>query len=100
GYKLYVNATSSTTLSNGTDTLAASSNDTPDALALNTWGYNTSGSTSDFTGMTLSQVLLKDANGPYKNGDDTTVTYGAYVDMTKSSGTYTTDITYTAIGES
>lgn len=100
GYKLYVNATTDTSLSNGTDTIAASSNNTMNSLAVNSWGYNTTGSTTNFLGMTLSQALLKDASGPYKDGDDTTVTYGAVVDMSKSSGTYTTDITYTAIGES
>lgn len=100
GYKLYVNASTSTSLSNGTDTIAASSNTTPGPLSVNTWGYNTTGSTSQFVGMKLSQVLLKEADGPYKDGDDTTITYGSVVNISKSSGAYSTDITYTAVGES
>lgn len=99
GYKLYVNATSSTSMSNGTSTIPRSTNGTPATLAVNSWGYNTSGSTSAFTGMTLSQVEIKSATGPYENGNNTSVTYGALVDITKSSGTYTVDVTYTAVGQ-
>lgn len=99
GYKLYANSTSTTTMSNGTDTIAASANGSPSTLATNSWGYNTTGSSSNFTGMTLSQVQIKDAIGPYKNGDNTTVTYGVLVDTSKSSGTYTNNVTYTAIGQ-
>ncbi|MDQ5982967.1 MAG: hypothetical protein QG549_965, partial [Patescibacteria group bacterium] len=99
GYKLYVNATTSTSMSNGTDTIAASANSSPASLATNTWGYNTSGSTTNFKGMTLSQVEIKSMTGPYKTGDNTSITYGAIVDNSKSSGTYTVDVTYTAIGQ-
>lgn len=99
GYKLYVNADTSASMSNGTDTIAASANGGPASLATNTWGYNTSGSTSNFKGMTLSQVEIKSMTGPYKSGDNTSVTYGAIVDNTKSSGTYTVNVTYTAIGQ-
>lgn len=100
GYKLYVNATSTTSLSNGTDTIPASANGSPSALSVNSWGYNTSGSSTSFKGMTLSQVEIKSMTGPYKSGDNTAVTYGALIDNSKSSGTYTVDITYTAIGQS
>lgn len=99
GYKLYVNATTSTSMSNGTDTIAASANGSPASLATNTWGYNTSGSTTNFKGMTLSQVEIKSMTGPYKTGDNTSITYGAIVDNSKSSGTYTVNVTYTAIGQ-
>ncbi len=100
GYKLYVNATSATSMSNGSDTVAASDNSNAAPLAVNSWGYNTTGSSSNFKGITLSQALIKDADGPYKSGDDTTVTYGAVIDRVKSSGVYTVDVTYTAVGES
>lgn len=100
GYQLYVNGTSSTTMSSGADTLAASSNSSANPLATNSWGYNTTGSISNFIGMTLSQVLIKDTSGPFKNGDDTPVTYGAKLDTTKTAGTYTVGVTYTAVGES
>lgn len=100
GYKLYINATTSTSMSNGTDTIAASANGSPSTLATNTWGYNITGSTTNFTGMTLSQVEIRSRTGPYKSGDATTLTYGALIDNTKSSGTYTVNVTYTAIGQS
>ena len=95
-----IKAATSTSMSNGTDTIGASGNGSPAALSTNTWGYNTSGSTTNFKGMTLSDVSIHSATGPFKNGDDTTVTYGAQVDTTKSAGTYTVDVTYTAVGQS
>lgn len=84
-------------MSNGTDTIPASANGSPSSLANNTWGYNTSGSTSNFIGVTTSPVLLKTAAGPYKTGDNTTVTYGVTTDITKSAGAYATNVTYTAV---
>lgn len=100
GYKLYANSSTTTSLSNGNDTIAASSNNSPAPLAVNSWGYNTTGSPTNFKGMTLSPVLLKAGDGPFKNGDDTTVTYGALIDHTKSAGTYSANVTYTAVGDS
>ncbi len=100
GYNLYINATTSTSMTNGTDTIAASGNGSDAPLTASSWGYNTTGSTTDFTGMTLSQVQIKDANGPFKNGDATSVTYGVLISTAKSSGVYTVDVTYTAIGKS
>lgn len=98
GHDLYANVTSSTNMSNGSDTIAASSNTAAGSLATNTWGYNVSGSTTNFIGMTTSQQLLSSGTGPYKNGIATQVTYGASVDTSKSSGTYSVGVTYTAIG--
>lgn len=95
GYKLYVRALSNTNMTNGAFTIPASSNGTPAALSTNTWGYNTDAS-SNFTGMTLSDVLIKNATGPYSSGDTTTVTYGVKVDNNKPAGNYTTSIIYTA----
>ena len=100
GYSLYINNPTNTDMVNGSFTIPASGNSTGSPLTLNTWGYNTTGSTTNFIGLTTSQVLLTDRTGPYKNGDDTTVTYGAYIDTTKGSGTYTVDVTYTAVGKS
>lgn len=97
GYELYIYADGSTAMSNGTDTIPASANVSPSNLAVNTWGYNTTGSTSNFKGITTSPVVLKTAAGPYKNGDNTTVTYGVLTNITKSSGAYTTNVTYTAV---
>lgn len=97
GYNLYIYSAGSTNLSNGTDTIPASGNGTAAALATNTWGYNTTGSTTNFIGLTTSPVLLKTATGPYETGDNTTVTYGVLTDVTKSEGSYTTTVTYTAV---
>ncbi len=100
GYQLFVKATSTTALTQGANTIATSANSSPTTLAVNSWGYNTTSSTNNFRGMTLSDVLIKNATGPHKSGDATIFTYGALVDMTKPSGTYTVNVTYTAIGQS
>ncbi|MEJ0072706.1 MAG: hypothetical protein WDN27_01280 [Candidatus Saccharibacteria bacterium] len=63
---------------------------------MNTWGYNTDGSTN-YLGMTTTPVPIKVAIGPYESGDNTTVTYGVLADVTKSSGTYTVSVTYTVV---
>lgn len=96
GYELYVYGVGTTNMSNGTDTIPASGNGSPAALATNTWGYNTDGS-SNFQGLTTHPVRFKVATGPYKNGDNTTVTYGVKTDITKSAGSYTATVTYTAV---
>ncbi len=98
GYDLYVNATSSTAMSNGTDTIPASANTLAAPLAVNTWGYNTTGSTSNFKGMTGTQALINSGTGPFKSGVATTVTYGTHIDTSKASGVYTVGVTYTAVG--
>lgn len=100
GYDLYIEDQTTTDMSNGTDTIPTSGNGSPAALATNTWGYNITSSTTNFAGMPGSQTLIKTASGPYKSGDSITVTFGIKVDITKSSGTYSTGVTYTAIGQS
>lgn len=99
GYDLYAHTTSATDMTNGTDTIPASGNSTPAALSTNTWGFNTTGSTTNFLGMSGTQTLLHSASGPYMSGDATGVTYGALIDITKSAGTYSVDVTYTAVGQ-
>jgi uncharacterized protein (UPF0333 family) len=96
GYKLYIRSLSSTNMINGASTLTASSNGTLSALSTNTWGYNTDASTN-FLGMTTSDVLIKNAVGPFSAGDTTTVTYGVKVDNTKLAGNYVTSVVYTAV---
>lgn len=97
GYSLYVYTAGSTSMSNGTDTIPASSNGTANPLSTNTWGYNATGSTTNFLGITNRPVLLKSATGPYESGDNTTVTYGVLTDITKSNGAYAVSVTYTAV---
>jgi hypothetical protein len=96
GYSLYVYATGSTAMTNGTDTIPASANGTAAPLAVNTWGYNTDGSTN-YKGITTIPTLFMTATGPYESGNSTTVTYGVVTDLTKSSGNYTANVTYTAV---
>lgn len=96
GYKLYLRALSSTNLTNGGSNIPASGNLTPAALAVNTWGYNIDGSTN-FTGITSSDALIKNATGPYSSGDATTFTYGVKIDNTEPAGSYVTSVVYTAV---
>lgn len=96
GYKLYIRAAGATTnMVNGPDTLPASGNGTPATLSVNTWGYNTDGS-SNFVGISLSDTLIKNATGPYSSGDSTTFKYGVKIDNSKPAGNYSTTILYTA----
>lgn len=81
-------------MSNGTETIPASSNTNPAPLAINTWGYNTDGS-SDYVGILTTPSLIKDANGPHADGDDTDVYYGVYVDSTKPASDYNAEVVYT-----
>lgn len=97
GYNLYIYSPSSTNMTNGTDTIPTSGNSSAGPLSTNTWGYNTTGSTTNYLGMTATPKLLKSASGPYETGDNTTVTYGVLTDITKSSGAYTVSVTYTAV---
>ena len=96
GYKLYIRSLSSTDMNNLGAVLPASANGSPAALAVNTWGYNTDAST-DFVGMTLSDVQIRSVIGPVSGGDNTTVTYGIKIDLAKPAGNYSTTVVYTAV---
>lgn len=96
GFKLYIRSLTSTDMDNLGSLIPASANGTPAALANNTWGYNTDGS-SNFVGMTLSDVLIRTLNTPASSGDLTTVTYGVKLDLAKPAGNYTTTVIYTAV---
>lgn len=96
GYSLYIRALSSSAMVNGPASLPASANISNLPLAVNTWGYNTVGSPTDFTGITTSNVLVKSATGPYSSGDQTTFTYGVKVDNAKPAGNYVGSVVYTA----
>jgi len=96
GYSLYIYSVGSTAMTNGSGSIPASGNTTAGPLAVNTWGYNTNGSTN-YLGMTTVPALFKTATGPYKSGDNTTVTYGVLTDITKGAGSYNVSVTYTAV---
>lgn len=99
GYKLYVHSPDGTDLVNGSETIPASSNGSPGTLAVNSWGFNTTGSTSNFVGMLTTPTQIKDTTGPSTSGDDTTVTYGALVDAVKGAGSYSVSVVYTIVAE-
>jgi len=100
GYRLYLYTPGSSAMSSGFDTIPASGNSSPAGLALDTWGYNTTGSTSDFIGATTSPTVIKDSTGPHKNGEGTAVTYGVRASSTKSAGDYSASVVYTAVSKS
>ncbi|HSW80806.1 MAG TPA: hypothetical protein VLG40_00260 [Candidatus Saccharimonas sp.] len=99
GYYLYAHTTGTTNMVSGSATIPASGNTSDGALATNTWGYNTTGSTTNFSGMPATNVLIKHGLGPFTGGDPTTVTYGALVDNTVPAGTYSVAVTYTAVAQ-
>lgn len=99
GYYLYAHTTGTTNMTSDSATIAASGNVSDASLSVGSWGYNTTGSTSNFRGMNATNALLKDASGPFKSGDATTITYGALVSNTQAAGTYTIPITYTAVAK-
>ena len=98
GYKLYVYSPGSANMVNGSYTIPASANTSAGALSVNSWGYNTDGS-SNYIGMKTTPSLIKSAVGPYKSGDSTTVTYGVLTNITKGAGDYTVSVVYTAVAE-
>jgi hypothetical protein len=99
GYYLYAHATTSANMTSGSATIAASVNTTASPLSVGTWGYNTTGSTTNFLGMKTTSSLLVDANGPFTSGNPTTITYGALIGPTQEAGTYSVPITYTAVAK-
>lgn len=100
GYKLYAYALGSTDMAGpASATIPASGNTSAAPLAANSWGYNTTGSTTNYIGMTLSPMLIKDADGSHKNGDDTTITYGALTVASQPAGSYAASVVYTAVAE-
>jgi hypothetical protein len=98
GYSLYMYAADSTAMSGSGSNIPASGNSSAAPLAVNTWGYNTDGS-SNYLGLTTTPTLFKTATGPYESGDNTTVTYGVITNITKPAGSYAVSVTYTAVAK-
>jgi hypothetical protein len=108
-----------TDLDSAGDSMAASigTQASPITLALNTWGYRVDGVAGFGAGPTSAQnsdasALYTFAGVPASNqtahtlnttsvaanpADTTSVWYGVRVDTTKSNGTYTNQVTYTAV---
>jgi len=96
GYKLYIRALKNTYMDNLGAQLPASSNASPAALTMDTWGYNLDASTN-FVGINSTDTLIKSASAPTPNGDSATITYGIKLDMAKPAGNYTANVVYTAV---
>lgn len=96
GYKLYIRSLANTYLENGSSQIPASANITPLALTTNTWGYNIDNSDS-FLGITNSDVLIKASSYPTPSGENTNVTFGVNVDLSKASGNYSAGVVYTVV---
>lgn len=104
GYKLQLaSSTAATTLEKGSDTIpaAAGSFATPAALTTDTWGYRIdSFAANQYAGITANTapVTLKNTTTPsIAGGDITAVTWGANVSTATPNGTYTREVTYTAV---
>ena len=120
GYLLQVaNSSTNTGLLNGSHTITSSSasQSSPSALVANTWGYRVdgvggfgAGPTSAQSNTSLNSTLF--AQVPPSNGTpdtiantsvpadpavDTSVWYSVCADTSVSSGTYSTQVTYTAV---
>lgn len=124
GYNLSLkDSDATTTLTNGGNTIAASSNTSwasANTLSNNTWGYGIASGTSGLTaggafsaaytaqtdqttdshtflGITATDQLLRTTASAAGSGDVTTVWYSAKADTTKPIGTYTDTVLYTAL---
>lgn len=95
GYKLYIRALNSTSMNNLGTPLPASANGSPAPLAIDTWGYNTDAS-ANFTGISLSDVLIHSKTGPISS-EITTVTYGMKLDLAEPAGNFVASVIYTAV---
>jgi hypothetical protein len=99
GYNLYIYSPGSTNMTNPSGNIPTSANGSPAPLSVNSWGYNTDGS-GNYVGMTTTPALLKSATGPFTAGDNTTVKYGVLTDITTGAGSYSVNVTYTAVAMS
>lgn len=97
GYRLYAYSQNSTNLTRigGAQTIPISANSSPAALAVNTWGFNTTGSTTNFQRLLTTPTEIKVTSEPATSGDVTTVTFGVKTDTAKAAGTYTGNVAYT-----
>lgn len=99
GYKLYIQALNGITYMNNLGThLDASANAYPSStnLSTNTWGFNTD-SSSNFAGITNSDVQIDSVTGPITSGHITSIKYGVNINTSKPAGNYSAQVVYTAV---
>ncbi|MBR3135090.1 hypothetical protein IKG54_00800 [Candidatus Saccharibacteria bacterium] len=124
GYQLYLNSTSGSTdiynnnvldqngnlannLPSGTNTnhfvATSGTKASPSTLTNNTWGYSLSSSPTTFSKVELTSTsldsLISTGSKTTGAGDNLPVTYGFMADTKLTPGTYSTQVTYTAIAE-
>ena len=106
GYVLNIkNNNDNQNLVNGASTLGPTSGTfaSPAALDNNTWGYRIAsfgaGTYAAVKTNTSGGDNIKTTTGPDTGGDQTIVTFGVKVDLTKTSGEYSDTVTYTATGQ-
>ena len=97
GYGLYMYADGSSDMVSGSSLIPASTNGSNAPLSANTWGYNTTGSSTDFLGLSTLPTLIKQGTGPHTTGETTTVTFGVKADATQAAGDYSVSVVYTAV---
>ena len=118
GYNLSLADTdSNTNLVSGANSIAAHTGTfaAPTTLGNNSWGYRVDNAGGFGAGPTASQSSVANLSGTWagvaqsgaaqtlkttsanSNSDTTTVNYGVKVDTTKPSGTYSDQVTYTAV---
>ena len=92
------NSTTGLTHSNGLTTIPSTSNISPDALDINTWGYNTGANATSFRRIPGigTQTTIVNTNAPTESST-TTVTIGAKADTTLPSGSYSNTLRFTAV---
>ncbi|MBR3323476.1 hypothetical protein IKG16_01150 [Candidatus Saccharibacteria bacterium] len=112
GYQLYLNSTTgSTDIYNNNDTqqernhftATSGTKSTPITLTSNTWGYSLATNPTTFSKVeatsTAGDSLITTGTKTSGEGDNLDVTYGFNADTKLTPGTYTTNVTYTAIAE-
>ena len=112
GYQLYLNSTSgSTDIYNNSDTQkelnhftsTTGTKEDPVALTNNTWGYSLATSPTTFSKVELTNTsadsLISTGSKTTGAGDNIDITYGFMADTKLTPGTYSTQVTYTAIAD-
>ena len=112
GYQLYLNSTSgSTDIYNNSDTQkelnhftsTTGTKEDPVVLTNNTWGYSLAPSPTTFSKVELTNTsadsLISTGSKTTGAGDNIDVTYGFKADTKLTPGTYSTQVTYTAVAD-
>ena len=100
----YILTMSSKTLDNflahtdSTTKVLSTTHTTANTLTTNTWGYNNITSATTFLAIPLptSAATINSSIAPINN-DNTTITFGAFIDVNQKAGIYEQTVTFTAV---